>query len=86
MIAKLYLSGQTRILGSCGQEVPTGAGVAITAHQSLFLLDPTTGKRSLLLLSMNSMSFLKLANAENIHSGVAFRYSRAAIIMSMCNT
>ena len=47
MIGKLYQSGQTCVLGSCG---PT--------HQSLYLLDPTTDKWSLLLLNTNSVSFL----------------------------
>ena len=69
MIGKLYLSGQTR-------EEET-----ITAHQSLYLLDPTTEKWSLLLLSTNSMSFLKLAYAKNIpHS----KFPLASAVQQFC--
>ena len=39
----------------------TGAGVAITAHHSLYPIDPTTDK-----CSTNSVSFLKLVYAKNI--------------------
>ena len=48
------------------RNIPTGAGVAIIAHLFLYLLDPTTDKWSLSLLSTNSVSlvsYLPLASA-----------------------
>ena len=93
MIGKLYLSGQlafwdvvVRRLEGLFRNIPHWSWRNYCSTQSLYLLGTTTEKWSLLLLSTNSVSFLKLAYAKNIRSGVACSVIWAAIIVSMRNT